>query len=194
MSKLTTKKAIAAALKEVMLEKSLSKITVNDIAEKCSINRQTFYYHFQDIPDLVEWICLEEADEAIENNKNYETWQEGILAVFETLKKERVFVRNIYRSSPREVLTNYLYKTVYPLLYAVVEEESVGLTVRPEDKEFVTHFYKYAFVGLLLDWVANDMSAEPKEMVGELAVTIKGTFRRALENCDRRSRGNNGKG
>ena len=73
MSKLTTKKAIAAALKETMREKSLSKITVNDIAEKCSINRQTFYYHFQDIYDLVEWICLEEADEAIENNKNYDT-------------------------------------------------------------------------------------------------------------------------
>ena len=91
------------------------------------------------------------------------------------------------------MLTTYLYKMVYPLLYPVVEEESAGLTVRTEDKEFIAHFYKYAFVGLLLDWVANDMSAEPEEMVGELAVTIKGTFRRALENCDRRSRGNNGK-
>lgn len=73
MSKLTTKKAIALALKEVMKTKPLSKITVNEIAEECSINRQTFYYHFQDIQDLVEWICLTEADDAIEDNKNYET-------------------------------------------------------------------------------------------------------------------------
>lgn len=74
MSKLTTKKAIAGALKELMEEKPISKITVGDIADRCGINRQTFYYHFQDIPDLVEWICIVEADEAIENNKDYATW------------------------------------------------------------------------------------------------------------------------
>ena len=56
MSKSTTKKAIAFALKDLLSEKPLDKITINDIAEKAEINRQTFYYHFQDIVDLVEWI------------------------------------------------------------------------------------------------------------------------------------------
>lgn len=93
-----------------MEEKPISKITVGDIADRCGINRQTFYYHFQDIPDLVEWICIVEADEAIENNKDYATWQEGILAVFEKLKKEKSFTKNLYRSTPREMLLNYLYK------------------------------------------------------------------------------------
>lgn len=188
MSKLTTKKAIALALKEVMKTKPLSKITVNDIAEECSINRQTFYYHFQDIQDLVEWICLTEADEAIEDNKNYETWQEGFSAVFDTLKKEKSFVMNIYRSASREVIQNYLYSLVYPLLYAVAEEESAGLSVRDDDKEFVAHFYKYAFVGIVLDWIAHDMEANPGNIVGEVSKTIKGSFRLALKNCDLRSR------
>ena len=186
MSKLTTKKAIAAALRAVMTQKPLSKITVSDIAEQCAINRQTFYYHFQDIPDLVEWVCLTEADEALENNKDYETWQEGILAVFETLKKEKLFVKNIYRSAPREVILNYLYKMVYPLLYSVVEEEAEGMTVRESDKEFIAHFYKYAFVGLMLDWVQHDMEGEPRELIEELATIIKGTFRQALTNCNLR--------
>ena len=145
MSKLTTKKAIALALKDVMKTKPLSKITVNDIAEECSINRQTFYYHFQDIQDLVEWICLTEADEAIEDNKNYATWQEGFSAVFSTLQKEKSFVMNVYRSASRESIQNYLYSLVYPLLYAVATEESEGLSVRDDDREFVAHFYKYAF-------------------------------------------------
>lgn len=53
MSSLTTKKAIAFTLKELLLEKPISKITINDITERCDINRQTFYYHFQDITDLI---------------------------------------------------------------------------------------------------------------------------------------------
>ena len=51
MSKSTTKLAIAFAFKELLLEKPLNKITINDIAEKCEMNRQTFYYHFHDILD-----------------------------------------------------------------------------------------------------------------------------------------------
>lgn len=187
MSKLTTKKAIALALKDVMKTKPLSKITVNDIAEECSINRQTFYYHFQDIQDLVEWICLTEADEAIEDNKNYATWQEGFSAVFSTLQKEKSFVMNVYRSASRESIQNYLYSLVYPLLYAVATEESEGLSVRDDDREFVAHFYKYAFVGIVLDWIAHDMEEEPENIVREVSKTIKGSFRLALENCDLRS-------
>ncbi len=56
MSGLTTKKAIAYTFKDLLKEKPFNKITINDIANKCDINRQTFYYHFQDIRDLIEWI------------------------------------------------------------------------------------------------------------------------------------------
>lgn len=56
MSKATTKFAIAFAFKELLLEKSIDKITINDITEKCGINRQTFYYHFHDIYELIECI------------------------------------------------------------------------------------------------------------------------------------------
>lgn len=62
MSKATTKFAIAFAFKELLLEKSIDKITINDITEKCGINRQTFYYHFHDIYELIEWICETDAD------------------------------------------------------------------------------------------------------------------------------------
>ena len=71
MSSLTTKKAISFTLKELLLEKPLSKITVNDITERCNINRQTFYYHFESITDLVEWTCLEDADKVLKDKATY---------------------------------------------------------------------------------------------------------------------------
>ena len=60
MSSLTTKKAISYALKDLLKTNPFSKITINDIAASCNINKQTFYYHFLDKEDLVEWICKEE--------------------------------------------------------------------------------------------------------------------------------------
>lgn len=68
-----TKKAIAASLKNLLKEKKLNKITVQDIADDCGINRQTFYYHFQDVYDLVEWICIQDTEKALKENRTYAT-------------------------------------------------------------------------------------------------------------------------
>ena len=62
----TTKRALEASLKKLLLEKPLNKITINDITEDCGVNRMTFYYHFKDIYDLVDWILVEDAAKAME--------------------------------------------------------------------------------------------------------------------------------
>ena len=64
-----TKYALENSLKKLLLQKPLNKITINDITEDCGINRMTFYYHFRDIYDLVEWVCLEDAKKALADNK-----------------------------------------------------------------------------------------------------------------------------
>mgnify|MGYP002570993283 FL=1 len=76
MSSLTTKKAIAYTFKDLLKEKPFNKITINDIANKCDINRQTFYYHFQDIRDLIEWICIDEVDNILEKKDECEKWED----------------------------------------------------------------------------------------------------------------------
>lgn len=63
-----TKRALEQSLKNLLLQKPITKITINDITEDCGINRMTFYYHFKDIYDLVEWSCEEDARKAIEGN------------------------------------------------------------------------------------------------------------------------------
>ena len=53
---LTTKKALAMSLKSLLEKRTLDKITVKDIVSECSLNRQTFYYHFHDTYDLLQWL------------------------------------------------------------------------------------------------------------------------------------------
>lgn len=146
-----TKRALEASLKNLLLQKPLNKITVGDIANDCGINRMTFYYHFKDIYDLIEWSCVEDATKALEGKKTYNTWQEGFLNIFNAVLDNKPFIMNVYRSVSREQIEMYLYKFTYNLLIDVVNEKSVGMAVSDEDKKFIADFYKYAFVGIMLN-------------------------------------------
>lgn len=176
-----TKRAIDASLKNLLLKKPFDKITINDIVEDCGISRMTFYYHFKDIYDLVEWSCEEEAKRILEDKTNYDTWPEAFLALFEEVLRNKPFVLNVYRSVSREQIENYLYKVVQGLLLNIVNEKAAGMTVRDEDKKFIADFYKYAFIGLMLEWVKNGMKEDPKRIVSNLERMISGNISLSLE-------------
>ena len=81
-----TKRALEQSLKNLLQQKPLSKITISDITEDCGISRMTFYYHFKDIYDLVEWACAEDAARALQNKKTYDTWQQGFVQIFHAVR------------------------------------------------------------------------------------------------------------
>ena len=176
-----TKRALEQSLKNLLLKKPLTKITINDIAEDCGINRMTFYYHFKDIYDLVEWSCLEDARKALEEKKTYETWQQGFIQLFEAVQENKPFIMNVYRCVQREQVEKYLKPLVDNLLLGVINEESVGMTVRDEDKAFIAQVYSYMLVGLMLDWIRNDMRENPETLVNRLALVLKDTVSQALK-------------
>ena len=125
----TTKRALEASLKNLLLQKPLNKITINDITEDCGISRMTFYYHFKDIYDLVEWACAEDAARALEGKKTYNTWQEGFLNIFHAVLENKPFIMNVYRSVSRERIEQYLNPLIRSLILGVVKEKSEGMAV-----------------------------------------------------------------
>ena len=141
----------------------------------------TFYYHFKDIYDLAEWACLQEAAKVIKENKTHDTWQEGMLQIFYTVRENKPLIMNVYRCVDREQVERYLKPLIDNLLLKVVEEQSADMTVRQEDKEFIASVYSYAFVGLMLDWIKNDMKENPEQLISKLALVIQDTFTDALE-------------
>ena len=175
-----TKRALEQSLKNLLLKKPLTKITVSDIADDCGINRMTFYYHFKDIYDLVEWSCLEDAKRALDEKKTYETWQQGLLQIFEAVKENKPFILNVYRCIHREEVEKYLQPLVDQLLLGVINEETGNMTIRDEDKQFIAQIYSYIFIGLMLDWIKDDMREDPQPLVDRLARLIKGSMSEAL--------------
>ncbi|MCX7885043.1 MAG: TetR/AcrR family transcriptional regulator [Caloramator sp.] len=177
-----TKKALADSLKKLLSHRAIDKITINDIVKDCGVNRQTFYYHFKDIYDLVDWIYTKEASKALGDKKSYDTWQQGFMNIFKYVLENKDFVRNTCHSLSREHLEKYLYNETYNLLIGVVEEKAKGMNVRYEDKAFIAHFYKYAFVGLMLEWIDNGMKEEPSVIIERINVVIHGDIEKALKN------------
>lgn len=175
-----TKRALEQSLKNLLLKKPLTKITVGDITDDCGINRMTFYYHFKDIYDLVEWSCLEDAKMALEEKKTYDTWQQGLLQIFKAVQENKPFILNVYRCVHREQVEKYLQPLVDQLLLNVINEEAAGITVRDEDKQFIAQVYSYMFIGLMLDWIKDDMREDPQQIVEKLSKLIKGSVSVAL--------------
>ena len=176
-----TKRALEQSLKNLLQQKPLSKITISDITEDCGISRMTFYYHFKDIYDLVEWACAEDAARALQNKKTYDTWQQGFVQIFHAVQENKVFVMNVYRCVNREQVEKYLVPLTDQLIMGVITERAAGMTVREADQQFIAQVYSYAFVGIMLDWIRDDMRADPEELVNRLAMVIHGDITQALE-------------
>lgn len=180
-----TKIALADSLKKLLHVKTLDKITVKDIVEDCGVNRQTFYYHFHDIYDLLGWFFIKEAEKIVGNKKTYTTWHQGFLEAFKYVNNDKKLIINAYNSIGREYLENYLYRIVYGLLKDIVEEKAQGMNVSEEDKKFVADFYKYAFVGLSLEWIRMGMNDEPEYIIGKLSKLIKGDIEASLKKLEK---------
>ena len=177
-----TKQALEASLKKLLLQKPLDKITIQDLTTDCGISRMAFYYHFKDIYDLTEWVCMEDATRALQGKKTYDSWQEGLAQIFEAVLENKPFIMNVYHSLSREQIENYLFKLTYHLIIGVVEERSEGVDISEEDKEFIADVYKYSFVGIMLDWIKQGMKEDYQEIVEKIGITLKGNIANSIQN------------
>lgn len=177
-----TKYALEASLKKLLLQKPLDKITINDLTSDCGISRMAFYYHFKDIYDLIEWVCLEDATRALQGKKTYESWQEGLLHIFEAVLENKPFILNVYHSVSREQIENYLFRLTYNLIIGVVEEKSARVKISEEEKRFIADFYKYGFVGVMLDWIRQGMKEDYHEIAEKMSITLKGNVANSIRN------------
>jgi probable dihydroxyacetone kinase regulator len=177
----TTKNVYAAYLKQKLETKTLDHITVTDIVQECGTTRQAFYYHFNDIYALLEWIYQEEAVKLLNNNRSIDTWQRGYRLILEWIMDNKQFVMNTYRSINRDYLENFMFNWFYPLLLDVTKTQAEKSNVSEENKAFIARFYTFALIAISLDWVQSGMKKTSEQLAMQVELTIKDCFRNALE-------------
>lgn len=165
-----TKHALAQALKELMAQKPIEKITIHDLTERCGIRRQNFYYHFEDVYDLLRWMFQEEAVSLLQQHQGTLLWQEGLLQLFRYIEANRAVCLCALRSVGREHLKRFFQSDVHAIIHRTVEEVgreigAVRAGVTREDMDLMTHFYVVAFSGMLESWLLGEIDRTPEELV-----------------------------
>ena len=153
----STKEALGDALKQMMSLKPINKITVKDLVSICNVNRQTFYYHFDDVYDLLEWVFEEDASRILPNEVKYDTWKTDVLTFFDYLYENRTFALNVYNSNSRTGMMRYLTERLSGCIESFCVIASEGKNIDRQDFNFVVELYSYTVVGLLSRWMDEGM-------------------------------------
>ena len=175
-----TKKAIIEAFIELLGERPLDKITVKDIVTRCGVNRNTFYYYYQDIYALVADIFELETQRILGDNMEYDSWQDAFFRATDFALKNKQGIYHIYKSMSREQLENYLNRVTYDSMLRFVKSQAQDISAPEEDVRTIALFYTHALVGMVLQWLNDGMEEDPYRYINEVARLFDGNIRYTL--------------
>lgn len=167
----STKSALADALRQMMEVKPIAKITVKDLVDICNVNRQTFYYHFDDVYDLLEWVFEEDANRVLPKEVVYEHWQEDVMFFFQYLYENASFTLNVYHSGSRLYMLRYLKGRLESCIRSFADIVSEGMNIDKQDYDFVIEFYSNGIIGLITQWLDLEMRV-PKVITKERLLRV----------------------
>lgn len=170
-----TRNIIIKAFKQLLVEKPMTKITVKDVVEQCGINRNTFYYHFQDIPSLFQEMMEEKVEEMIANHYQPEEPLECIRPLLQYGKRNQRAILHVYRYVPRETFLAYLNRIVSHFLeeYYATAAANEKISLPPDSIKDMMLLYRCAITGMLLEWLDDGLSEEIPQAVKRLGVLLK---------------------
>ena len=173
----TAKDDIMTSFLKLLNEKPFDKITVREITQDCGINRNTFYYYFQDIYDLLECVLDTATTRAMERKIEYNGWEDGFLKSIEFARKNRRAIYHIYKSVNRDMLDKYLGDVAERVMLATIRRQTEGLEVREDDVLLLASFYKHALVGCIIEWLNSGMKGTPDADLRRIGELLDGNIR-----------------
>ncbi len=180
------KRSLADSLKKLMLQKPLDKITIQELTDSCGIRRQSFYYHFEDIYDLLRWMYEEEAVPLLHQHEGAMLWQEGLLQLFQYLQENRQICIATLNSMGRDHLLRFFEADIYAIIQNTIEQiaASIGDMSAQSgsagiDIEMLTHFYVVALTGLLKSWLLGEINNTPEEVISFIDTILQDHIRGA---------------
>lgn len=162
---LNTKIMFSASLKKFMEKKSFSKISVSEIVADCGVNRNTFYYHFEDVRDLLKWTLERETFEVVKKFDLLINYKQAILFVLDYVEKNKHIINCAYDSIGRDELKRFFYNDFISVTGSLFEsaEKATGKKLDPDFKDFLICFYTEAISGVLIGWIKTRTDSYNRE-------------------------------
>lgn len=177
-----TKQAIANAFKQLMETLPFDKISISDITKTCGLNRQSFYYHFQDKYELINWIFENEIINIISDGINIDNWNTKIRDMFTLIQKDKKFYSNAIKHTNSE-FHSYILKVATDQFRNVVKKMQLMMNqqISQKDETFIADFFGYGTAGVVVEWVETGMKETPDELATRLEHLVVDCDKLAVE-------------
>lgn len=181
---LNTKKALAESLKSAMRKKPFQKITVSELIQDCDVNRKTFYYHFENIYDLLKWTFEQETIEVVKRFGLLVDYEEAIHFVMDYVEENEYIINCACDSIGRDELKRFFSADFLEIVVSVIDyaEATSGKSLEKDYKDFLCHFYMEAIAGMLIDWIKNRDKKNREVVTQYIFTTIRKSLMAIVEN------------
>ena len=181
-----TSEAIRQAFLSLLEEKPLKRISVRDIVDRCGVNRNTFYYHYQDIPQLLVSIIRDDADAIIRRYPTISTLEECINTAVEFLFTHRKSVLHVYRSVNRDIYESYQWRVCLYAASTYMDGVLKGHTVSDEDRQLMVGYLSCVAFGVVNSWLEQGMHSDIRAQIHRLCEMKQGDLESMIARCEKK--------
>lgn len=178
-----TRQAIMKAFMQLLEERPLNKITVKDIVEVCGINRNTFYYHFEDIPSLIEAIVKEETEMIAKQHSEIASVQDALEIAVSYILKQKKAALHVFQSANRDIYERYLMQLCQYVVETYFAKVVGDRRINPEDVEIIIRSCRCWCFGLLIDWMNTGLREDILPLLKRLCELREGAVEEMLSRC-----------
>ena len=171
-----TKTALASSMKRLMKEKPFSKISVIDICDGCGMNRKSFYYHFKDKYDLVNWIFYIDFIGLV-NTREYRSGWDLLVSVGDLFYRDQEFYRAALKIEGQNSFQEYFHESMAPIVSFFLRD----VCEADEEQEIFITFFCDAYLSAVVRWLEDGCRISPEEFIGGLKKMILGMARQIQE-------------
>ncbi|MDU5100120.1 TetR-like C-terminal domain-containing protein [Peptoniphilus grossensis] len=185
MAKNYTKDLIRKEFIKLLNKKKLHNITVTELAKACNIERKTFYYHYDNLTELVKEIFDEELDIVIEEFNETLSWEESFILAAKFILDNKKMVKHIYESDYRIDLEKYIFSISGEIMRNYVKRLGQITKAKDIDMKLIAYFYQCALSSALIKWVATGMKNDPKAITRRLGELMDGNILLSLKRSEK---------
>ncbi len=174
-----TKKMIMENLISLLNRIPLNKITVGKLAEECGINRNTIYYHFKDLDDIIDAIFEIRLKKVLDESEDM-SWDDNFIEEMQFALDNKTAIYHIYNSISRKTLSDYLYNKSGQIMRIYIENVDKEIHAKKEDKEIIIKFFQSAITDLVIRWLTSGMDEDIEQKIKRLGFLLKDTVKSSL--------------
>lgn len=181
------KEQMAASLKKLMTRKNLGRITIQELADDCGINRYTFYYHFQDIYDLLSWTFRQDFEKLFADRSRCPTLEAWIQNLIRYLKENAAVCKSALSSMGGDSFRRICVEDISGMMHDRLRELCRGRAVPDDYLDFLAAFYLEAVSGIMIGWIQSDMESSEEQLTRYLLIALEGSLETSLDRYVRSS-------